>query len=423
MTDIKIKNYKIGKRIGKGSFSTVYKAFNSDNNIVAIKQICLEDSKNKSAFLKEFNLMRKLNHINIINVFDIVLEDKNTVYLVLEYFKKGDLSRFIKGKQLEEKFVQKYTLDLKNGLEYLLTQNIVHRDLKPQNILVSDSNILKICDFGFARHFTNNMMFATICGSPLYMAPEIINKKQYSNKSDLWSLGIIIYEMIYGEVPYKASNFIDLVNKINKYTIFFPKSTEISDNCLDLIKKLLTKDAYKRIEWNDFLNHKWFDKNLTLEHENSLIENPLFNYNSNKIRNEVKSFKYKSICEDMVIDNSFEFNFNLKQSPTSESYYSVDSFNSLNSLEDNSDNEEDEEDSKELYLNYLENKTHIKLKSTPIEISSNTKESYIFVDSVYKNKKFNHKSKSLSDSIKEYFSNSLNFMKQGYEYISKSSSL
>ena len=112
--------------------------------------------------------MRKLSHINIISVIDIILEDKNTVYLVLEYFEKGDLSKFIKGKTLDEKYVQKYSLDLKNGLEYLLKQNIVHRDLKPQNILVSNSNILKICDFGFARHFTKNTMLGTMWKSSLY---------------------------------------------------------------------------------------------------------------------------------------------------------------------------------------------------------------------------------------------------------------
>lgn len=414
MTDLKIKNYKIGKRIGKGSFSTVYKAHTSDNKIVAVKQICLEDSKNKTVFLKEFNLMRKLNHINIINVFDIILEDKSTVYLVLEYFKKGDLSRFIKGKQLDEIFVQKYTIDIKNGLEYLLNQNIVHRDLKPQNILVSDSDILKICDFGFARHFTNDMMFGTICGSPLYMAPEIINKKQYTTKSDLWSLGIIIYEMIYGDVPYKASNLIDLINKINKQSLYFEKSVKVSDHCIELLKNLLQKNANKRIEWGDFLNHKWFDKNLILEYENNLIENPLFNYNKT-IDNEVKSFKYKSICEDMNIDNSFEFNFDLRNSPNSESYYSFESDDSL----ELSSGVNEETCSNELYLNHIPKR---KIQSKPIKIE-NVQESYIFVDSLSKNKTYNQKSKSLSDSIKEYFSNSINFMKQGYDYISKSSSL
>jgi serine/threonine protein kinase len=437
MADLKLKNYKISKkRIGKGAFSNVYKALNKNDKLVAIKKIYLDNTKNQTSFLKEFNLMRKLNHINIIKVYDIILEDKYTIYLILEYFKKGDLSIFIKDKHLDEKYVQHYSIHLKNGLEYLLSQNIIHRDLKPQNILVSDENILKICDFGFARYFTEDIMLGTICGSPLYMAPEIMFKKPYTIKSDLWSLGIIIYEMAYKCVPYKGNNIIELIQNIKNKKLDFPSNNILSDDYIELIYGLLQKNPNDRYEWNEFFNHKWFSTNLIQQEENNLLEismsEPNFIQEVEHNLSNIKSFKYKSICED--INNSIEFNFNLKESDSSGDYLSINSFtdNDQEHIEheiDNNFKNIDNETNSNSNSNSNSN-TDITI-SKPININNKNKfnESYILVNSEkfvettsikYKNK---GKSKSLSDSIKEYLSNSINFVKQGYDYISKSSSL
>lgn len=434
MTDLKLKNYKISKkRIGKGSFSTVYKAYNEHNKLVAIKQIYLDNTKNKNSFLKEFNLMRKLNHINIIKVYDIILEDKHTVYLILEYFKKGDLSVFLKDKYLENKNIQHYSIHLKDGLEYLLSQNIIHRDLKPQNILVSDENVLKICDFGFARYFTEDIMLGTICGSPLYMAPEIMYKKPYTIKSDLWSLGIIIYEMAYRCVPYKGNNIIELINNIKTQDLEFPSNNTLSIDCIELITGLLQKNPDDRYEWTDFFNHKWFLTNLIQQEENNLLEISFSEHNLIKDINNnlstIKSFKYKSICDD--INSSIEFNFNLQESDSSEDYLSTNSF---------TDNEHDiiepEIDNNETFISKPININNETTISKPINININNihrtrfNESFVLVKSSKKSLEnsntkliYKGKSKSLSDSIKEYLSNSINFVKQGYDYISKSSSL
>ena len=153
--------------------------------------------------------MRKLSHINIIKVFDLIIDDNiNNIYIILEYFEKGDLSKYLNGSCLEEPSVNNFSIQIKNGLEYLFNKNILHRDIKPQNILVSKNNILKITDFGLSRHINNNELMATLCGSPLYMAPEIIKNKQYTVKSDIWSFGIIIYEMLYGFIPQDLIIFI-----------------------------------------------------------------------------------------------------------------------------------------------------------------------------------------------------------------------
>jgi serine/threonine protein kinase len=426
MDNLKIKNYTIdNSRIGRGAFSIVYKGYNKNNKIVAIKKIFLDKKKHIEIFIKEFKILRKLNHKNIIKVHDVIIEDKNTVYLVLDYFQKGDLSKFLNNRALKEKFAQNYTIQLKDGMEYLYKQKIIHRDLKPQNILVSDNNLLKICDFGFARYFENDIMLGTICGSPLYMAPEIMNKKKYNSKVDLWSLGIIIYEMLYGYVPFTGSNVIDLMKNIEKNNLEFDSNFNISNNCKLLISSLLKIDPKERIEWNNFFSNDWLNQNLIEIDENKLLEIAIngnipnlnnFNNNENKfIDSYISSYKYKSICED--IDQSIEFNFELNKDSTSSSNLSEE----FKSFEDELLFIEEDK------CNLLENDNSIETtffikKSKPINIKQNNylNESYVFVSPNVKNYS---KSKSLTDSIKEYLDSSLTLVKQGIEYISKSDSL
>ena len=134
----------------------------------------------------------------------------------MDYYEYGDLSHFLNKKPLKEKFCRKYMKQLSNGLNYLLDNNILHRDLKPQNILLSKNYDIKITDFGFATYYTKDSIINTLCGSPMYMAPEIIIKNGYNYNSDLWSVGIILYEMIHGYTPFNVLNFIDLIKEIKK---------------------------------------------------------------------------------------------------------------------------------------------------------------------------------------------------------------
>ena len=128
----------------------------------------------------------------------------------MDYHEHGDLSKFLRKRPLKEKYCKKYLRQLSNALKYLLQNNIVHRDLKPQNILMSNNNNIIITDFGFARKINEDLLFTTLCGSPMYMAPEIFNKQAYNNKSDLWSVGIILFEMLSGYPPFKAPNILSL---------------------------------------------------------------------------------------------------------------------------------------------------------------------------------------------------------------------
>ena len=171
-------------------------------------------------------------------------------------------------------------------MKYLLENKIIHRDLKPQNILVTNLGDIKISDFGFARYFDNDMVIQTICGSPLYMAPEIMKNKKYDLKSDLWSVGIILFEMLVGHAPFKAKNIFDLMKQIEKNDVKIPRDTKISDDCKDLLLKLLQKDPEKRITWPQFFTHP-LDSEFK-EREDMLME--ISNMNNfdemNKMMNE-----------------------------------------------------------------------------------------------------------------------------------------
>jgi serine/threonine protein kinase len=205
----------------------------------------------------------------------------------MEYCQYGDLQKFQNKKPFSHKHIQNYMLQLRDALQYLRTRNIVHRDLKPQNILLTSPIHIKITDFGLARYINietelhtpseHEDLFSTFCGSPIYMSPELLNRQQYNSKSDLWSLGVILYELITGVPPFIAKNIKQLANRVNTEKINLDKidRTLISDDCFDLLCNLLNHDRTSRVDWNDFFSHKWFSNKIILEEENRLIENPL----------------------------------------------------------------------------------------------------------------------------------------------------
>ena len=183
-------------------------------------------------------------------------------------------------------------------MKYLISKNIIHRDLKPQNILVFDNNIIKIADFGFARHFDKFNVAETLCGSPLYMSPEIIKYKKYSIKTDLWSIGIILYEMLMGEPPYNAKTHYLLIKKIDKKSVKIPISRNLSNNCINLLQRLLKKESKNRISWDNFFNHPWIIDDYDV-HKNVYSKkssyNAIYDEKSDDDNNSSSSSEYENI--------------------------------------------------------------------------------------------------------------------------------
>ncbi len=305
--------------IGKGSFSKVYVGYKKGDikkeNKYAIKKIYKKNDEKYLKYVdKEIEIMKKLNHKNIIKLYDIIYTEKY-IFLVLEYC-DNDLHSFINKTDLDEANIKYIIRQITDALKYIMDNNIVHRDLKPHNILINNDLTIKLCDFGFAREFKDTLLTETICGSPLYMAPEILNNHKYNLKSDIWSLGIIMYEMFMKDHPFKANNMADLINKLNSNKPIL-LNNNINEKCKELIYNLLIIDYKDRIEWDEIFTNEWIYSEK--EEENNISINEICSLDNNISIDEEYSFDdcFESIdyelnnkkCEK-IINNNIDYDKN-----------------------------------------------------------------------------------------------------------------
>lgn len=254
--------------IGEGSFGKVYKAVEkSSATTVAIKIINKRGRSGRElkGLRGECEIQRNLKHPNIIRMLDS-FETNNEIIVVTEYA-KTDLHSLLRDGSLEEPRTQRITFNLVSALYYLHSHRILHRDLKPQNILLDRNMCAKLCDFGFARNMTmGTHVLTSIKGTPLYMAPELLEAKPYDHHADLWSLGCIIYEMLAGEPPFSSTSMIHLVRLIRHQYIKWPSF--LTSNCISFVQGLLERDPAKRINWSRILNHPFVKGHIVTVEEN-----------------------------------------------------------------------------------------------------------------------------------------------------------
>ena len=250
----KFGKYIIQNIIKSGGIAHIYKASDPETkDIVAIKTL-QPSSINRRAvkgFLQEAKMLKKLKHPNIIQVMDLGKED-GMPYMVMEYINGEDLKKLLLHKKIKK--LQRYDLILQigRGLDYLHENNIIHHDIKPENILVSKNNEVKIIDFGLARYnrlriFTRNRF---IDGTPTYMSPEQIRKRHTDKRTDIYSYGITIYEMLTGRVPYQANDknaimraHIDIHTKAKPVSYHDSNVPKNIENC---VMKAIEKNPNKR---------------------------------------------------------------------------------------------------------------------------------------------------------------------------------
>lgn len=267
-----MNNYEIYKSrlLGEGSYSKVYYGiYTGPNNKYILKgtPIAAKILNNNTKLQDELTIMNYIkqhSHPNIVKCYDIFTTNQET-YIILEYCDSGSLKDILK-KPIKEKYVQFYFTQIKNALKHLHKHNIIHRDIKPKNILLSNSRkIIKIADFGFSKVHSQDLN-QTMCGSPLYMAPEIINRNQYNNQTDLWSIGMILFEMLYGYHPYAhCDNILELKSVIVNEIIVPPNNNpnmNVSDDCINLLKNLIK--PFQRITWEDFFTCPWLNEIMTI---------------------------------------------------------------------------------------------------------------------------------------------------------------
>lgn len=183
--------------------------------------------------------------------------------VVTEFAHKELYSLLGKEGYLSEERAAPIIWDLVSALNYLHSHRVLHRDLKPQNILLDSKNRAKLCDFGFARNMsTGTHVLTSIKGTPLYMAPELIEEQPYDYKADLWSLGCIMYELLVGAPPFCTASILHLIRLIRHEEIQWP--TFVSKNCISFLQGLLQKDPNKRIGWQDILNHNFVKSHILI---------------------------------------------------------------------------------------------------------------------------------------------------------------
>eukprot|EP00658_Telonema_sp_P-2_P037866 TRINITY_DN2721_c0_g1_i11.p1 TRINITY_DN2721_c0_g1~~TRINITY_DN2721_c0_g1_i11.p1 ORF type:complete len:494 (-),score=56.96 TRINITY_DN2721_c0_g1_i11:516-1997(-) len=256
-------------RIGAGSFATVYSGRSkSTGEPVAIKAVEMRrlNKKLQQNLEVEIAIMRDHCHPNLVKLHSVERgPDDQHVYLVMEFCSGGDLAGFLKkrGGHVPESTAREFTRHIATGIAYLQTHHLIHRDLKPHNLLLSKDSttaVIKIADFGFARMIEPTALADTMCGSPLYMAPEVLSGQSYSKTADLWSCGTILFQMLTGKPPYHGDNYIHLSENIKKKKWALPEPfvDKISDGCKHLLGGLLQKEPTKRISAQQFLEHPFF---------------------------------------------------------------------------------------------------------------------------------------------------------------------
>lgn len=261
-----VGDYILGPRIGSGSFAVVWKSKHRHSGVeVAVKEIDLKQLSPKVSenLLKEISILSTIDHPNIIRLFDAI-ETKDRIYLVLEYCNGGDLAAYIHDhRKVSEAIARHFMRQLAAGLQVLQEKHLIHRDLKPQNLLLTRGEVtplLKIGDFGFARSLTPQGLADTLCGSPLYMAPEIIRNQKYDAKADLWSVGAILFQLVTGKPPFDGNSQLQLFQNILTSTeLQFPQGAleELHPDCVDLCRSLLRQDPVQRLTFTEFFNHNF----------------------------------------------------------------------------------------------------------------------------------------------------------------------
>ncbi|XP_039651046.1 testis-specific serine/threonine-protein kinase 1-like [Perca fluviatilis] len=281
------RGYSFKCHLGEGMFGKVVSAYSSRlKSRVAIKVI--DKKKVNPSYLEKFlsremEIIRSLNHPHIIKTLDIFESHTSKVYVVMELCVKGDLLKHInvRGALPEHSSCRLFT-QLCEAVQYLHNSDMAHRDLKCENMLLDTHFNLKVCDFGFSKRLTyadgRLVLSETFCGTSSYASPEILRSYPYNPKvSDVWSMGVVLYMMLYAAMPYDSSNIRRMVRIQIQHNINFPNTPSVSSEAQDLMRSILHPVVEQRITISSILQSYWMMREVRMEDRN---ENPTSNAGS-----------------------------------------------------------------------------------------------------------------------------------------------
>jgi serine/threonine protein kinase len=255
--NLKNTNYVISMQhmLGKGSYGEVYLAYDTQTKkYMAVKQINLTnmDDKHLELIQNEIKNMRQISHPHVVRLFDVVTGmKKKNLYLFMEFCDGGSLEDYMKqkGGRISESEAREIMRQLVDGYMCLLSNNIVHRDIKPANVILN-KGVPKLTDFGFSKCVDDLKVanFRTRVGTPHYMSPQILEGDDYTKKTDIWSLGILFFKILYGIIPWDAKTEMELKDKISKSSLEFPDNPLVTSETKKLIMSMLRFNEDDRIE-------------------------------------------------------------------------------------------------------------------------------------------------------------------------------
>ena len=313
LSPIVIKDKKI--ILGEGSFSVVQLYEDKKTKIkYAVKKMNIENiekiTKNKNLINTEVNIHGRINHPNIIKLHNY-FRIKNNSYLILEYSPNGTLFDIIRSSHgLSEIYSFYYFLQTLNAIYFLHLHSIIHRDLKPENLLINEKNIIKLCDFGWSVKLKDNKR-TTFCGTVEYMAPEIIKKQEYDETIDIWSLGVLLYELVHSYSPFFSEDLDvkKIGNNITNNNLKFKDG--LSEDYKNLVASLLIKDSTKRIKIEDIFQHPFMTRYINMIYLE--VNNNINTINNNYENNSEESNSTIKIPENIITKRNEHINKNINR--------------------------------------------------------------------------------------------------------------
>uniref|UniRef100_A0A1A8F1Y0 MAP/microtubule affinity-regulating kinase 3 n=1 Tax=Nothobranchius korthausae TaxID=1143690 RepID=A0A1A8F1Y0_9TELE len=311
-----VGNYRLLKTIGKGNFAKVKLARHIlTGREVAIKIIDKTQLNPNSLqkLFREVRIMKILNHPNIVKLFEVI-ETERTLYLVMEYASGGEVFDYLVAHgRMKEKEARAKFRQIVSAVQYCHQKHIVHRDLKAENLLLDADMNIKIADFGFSNEFTLANKLDTFCGSPPYAAPELFQGKKYNGPEvDVWSLGVILYTLVSGSLPFDGQNLKELRERVlrGKYRIPFYMSTD----CENLLKRFLVLNPAKRGTLEQIMKDRWINSGFEEDELKPYTEPELditdqkridvmvgMGYNLEKIQDSLAKMKYDEITATYLL--------------------------------------------------------------------------------------------------------------------------